>query len=100
MDTLRRLQHWFHSRCNGDWEHDYGVEIGTLDNPGWSVAICLAETPLIDKDFPKLERNYGHPSDWLICWVAEERFHAACGPLKLEEAFEVFLMWAEDPAGT
>lgn len=44
MDTLQELQRWYRSQCNGDWEHSYGVKIDTLDNPGWSVTVELADT--------------------------------------------------------
>ena len=39
MDVLSMVNEWFKSQCNGDWEHDYGITIQTLDNPGWSVDI-------------------------------------------------------------
>lgn len=32
--TLERLCSWYSQKCNGDWEHSYGVSIDTLDNPG------------------------------------------------------------------
>ena len=35
-DSLNWLMQWYLGECNNDWEHTYGVEIGTLDNPGWS----------------------------------------------------------------
>ena len=46
MTTLARLQRWYASQCDGDWEHHSDVEIGTLDNPGWSVDIDLADAAL------------------------------------------------------
>lgn len=30
------LQKWYKSQCDGDWEHEYGIKIETVDNPGWS----------------------------------------------------------------
>jgi len=30
-----RLETWFASMCNGDWEHTYGITLETVDNPGW-----------------------------------------------------------------
>ncbi|MEU1470579.1 Imm53 family immunity protein [Streptomyces sp. NPDC005761] len=38
------LQHWYASHGDGGWEHEWGVTIGTLDNPGWTVMISLEET--------------------------------------------------------
>ncbi|MFE2849501.1 Imm53 family immunity protein, partial [Streptomyces scopuliridis] len=29
------LQNWYTQQCDGDWEHEWGVKIATLDNPGW-----------------------------------------------------------------
>ena len=37
-DALYLLQRWYVAQCDGEWEHAYGVEIGTLDNPGWSIS--------------------------------------------------------------
>jgi hypothetical protein len=28
------LEAWYASRCDGEWEHGYGISIETLDNPG------------------------------------------------------------------
>jgi len=44
MDELRELQDWYLSQCDGDWEHQNGINIVSLDNPGWTVDIALAES--------------------------------------------------------
>lgn len=31
--ALTRLQRWYSSVCDGDWEHQFGVNVSTLDNP-------------------------------------------------------------------
>jgi hypothetical protein len=46
MSSLRSLEDWYASRCDGDWERSFGITIETLDNPGWAVRIDLAETRL------------------------------------------------------
>jgi hypothetical protein len=43
-DALYLLQRWYVAQCNGEWEHSYGIEIGTLDNPGWSLRVDLKDT--------------------------------------------------------
>ncbi|MEU4549059.1 Imm53 family immunity protein [Nonomuraea dietziae] len=43
---LTSLQSWYASCCDDDWEHSYGVTIGTLDNPGWCMKIDLVDTSL------------------------------------------------------
>ena len=38
------LQSWYEKQCNSDWEHNYGIKIETLDNPGWSITVDLVDT--------------------------------------------------------
>ena len=33
--VIGTLERWFKSRCDGSWEHDFGITIETTDNPGW-----------------------------------------------------------------
>ena len=33
------MMRWFASHCDGDWEHDLGIRIETLDNPGWAMDV-------------------------------------------------------------
>ena len=54
MDILIWLQNWYKQQCDGCWEHLYGIEIGNLDNPGWTVKIDLSDTSYEDKDFFRL----------------------------------------------
>jgi hypothetical protein len=39
---LQWLQEWYLEQCDREWEHEYGIKIGTLDNPGWTITIDLA----------------------------------------------------------
>ncbi len=96
VGALQRLQQWYKAQCNGDWEHSYGVSIGTLDNPGWSLKVDLTDTPLQRKSFTEIKRDYEHQTEWLTCFLRDGVFHGACGPEKLEEMLEIFLDWAED----
>jgi hypothetical protein len=88
---------WYAAQCNGDWEHQYGITISTLDNPGWSVAIGLTGTPLEDRSFEKVE-VYRSQHEWLSVWVEDQTFNAACGPLNLGECLFLFRQWAEADA--
>jgi hypothetical protein len=92
MTGLERLEKWYSSHCNGDWEHQHGVDIGTLDNPGWRITIDLRGTKSENKalDRVKLERT---TNDWLQYWVEDRKFNAACGPENLSEAIGVFCDW-------
>lgn len=55
---FERLQEWYLAQCNGDWEHRYKIRIETIDNPGWTISIELAETALADVSFEEFQENY------------------------------------------
>jgi Immunity protein 53 len=89
MTTLQRLQDWYKAQCNDDWEHQYGVHINTLDNPGWLVKIDLTDTHLGSVEFDPFEDQYDDEFQWLRCWTQDGQFHAACGPDRLEDALKM-----------
>ena len=88
---LTLLQNWYATQCNGDWEHSYGIEITTLDNPGWSLQIQLYETELQDVELAEIQLDRSE-QDWLFCSLNPEKtiFHAACGPHNLVEVLQIF----------
>jgi hypothetical protein len=92
MDVYVELQKWYENQCDGDWEHQYGIEIGTLDNPGWSVSIDLTDTDLEEKEFQKIS-NTESERDWILCRIEEGKFEGDGGPQMLEEIIKVFLDW-------
>jgi hypothetical protein len=63
MDLIKWIEDWYQSQCDGDWEHTYGVEITTIDNPGWSVKIDLEGTDLagLKMDYELVEKS---DDDW------------------------------------
>lgn len=94
MNTLQKLQQWYLSNCNGDWEHSYGVEIGTLDNPGWRIKINLSDTSLETKAFTEIKHQIENERGWYRCWREENEWHGAGGPEQLTAMLDVFLNWA------
>ncbi len=44
MDSMQRLVQWWRAQCDGEWEHEFGITIETMDNPGWLVKIDLSYT--------------------------------------------------------
>lgn len=48
MNDITWLEAWYQQNCDGYWEHSYGIEIETLDNPGWHVKIDLRETDYVN----------------------------------------------------
>ena len=95
---LDELQHWYESQCDGDWEHTYGIKIGTLDNPGWSLDIELTDTELEQRPFASL-RNLEHERDWMICEVVDGKFRGRGGPTMLRPILRTFLDWTREPQG-
>ncbi|MCL6737435.1 immunity 53 family protein [Streptomyces neyagawaensis] len=93
--VLEWLQSWYASQCDGDWEHEWGVRIETLDNPGWLVKINLEETELADREYPRKRVTRDEP-DWVVAWTSERTFHIACGPGNLTEALSLFRRWTSE----
>lgn len=92
-DALGWLQRWYEQMCDGDWEHGKNVRIGTIDNPGWSLKINLADTNLEGLPFSpvKIDRT---ERDWVFAVVEDNEFRAHGGPLNLTEMIDVFRRWA------
>ncbi len=103
MNTLSEIQNWYLSQCNDDWEHGYGVSIGTLDNPGWTVDIDLVGTSFEHASFIPSEHGVGSNSepdsnDWWSIKVEDKKFIGRCGPQHLETVLRVFLDWGKTGA--
>ncbi|MEO0613722.1 MAG: Imm53 family immunity protein, partial [Pseudomonadota bacterium] len=50
-NTLKRLQDFYMSMCDGDWHHQHGIDISNIDNPGWELRVCLTDTYLQGEKF-------------------------------------------------
>jgi hypothetical protein len=95
MNTLKEIERWYASQCDGDWEHMYGVDIGTLDNPGWSVKIDLHETELEGVLFDAVMRgDADEGDDWLHLRVEGKQFDGAGDPSKLDVILRAFIEWS------
>ncbi len=94
MEILADIQRWYNAQCDNDWEHDFGLTIKTLDNPGWLVEIDLADTLLEDQPFEPMSVDNAR-GIWLSCHVAESIFRGAGDPSQLSRILEVFLEWAK-----
>lgn len=89
-ETIERIQDWYKINCNGDWEHSYGYQIETLDNPGWAIKIDLAETALENLEFQKEFQNPNNKSDWFHIHTENKILNIYCGPENLKSTFEIF----------
>lgn len=93
MSDIQRLQEWYASQCDGDWEHEFGIRIENLDNPGWSVTIPLSGTELEDVPFAEI-KEMAPGRDWLRCWVENGEWNGVGGPFMLQRLLSQFLNWA------
>jgi hypothetical protein len=91
VDTtlLTRLQNWYLTNCDGDWEHSYGISINTLDNPGWTIKINLSDTCLQNLQYNKQIDN--GTVDWLFIKVVDKVLEASGDPQKLSIILAIFL---------
>lgn len=91
---LEWLCDWFISHCDGDWEHEFGITIGTLDNPGWSFRVDLTGTGLSARSFVPREVEE-EDGGWLRLWKDDTNvFHAAGSPTMLAAMIKAFREWA------
>jgi hypothetical protein len=80
-NQLEFLQNWYTSNCDGDWEHNYGIKIETIDNPGWNITIDLDETEFQHLVFDeKVEQD---DANWYYISIKEGKLNAVGDPNKL-----------------
>lgn len=94
-NPLEELQEWYAAQCDGDWEHDHGIRISTLDNPGWSLSINLAG--MEGRAFAAMQVDRTE-TDWIHCRLEEGFFRGWGGPHNLSELISVFLHWPRSPS--
>ena len=88
MNNIELIQEWYKNQCNGDWEHEYGVKIETLDNPGWIVSIDLVDTFLQGFEYQYSKKG---EEDWIELVSDGEVFRGAGDFLKLDEILDKFI---------
>jgi len=55
QDLIRRIDEWYQYRCDGEWEHRYGMMIETCDNPGWQVT--FKDLPLPNSEKARIQKT-------------------------------------------
>lgn len=96
MDVLQWFERWYEAQCDGDWEHGFGPEISTIDNPGWSLKVDLAGTDCDGRVLDRLSHNYEHNTDWWTCWTESNVFHGVGGPRHLHSLLDAFRKWVTE----
>ena len=94
MDELKWLAAWYQHQCDGEWEHSGGIEIGTMDNPGWYVHVDLKGTCYADMPAKSWNQDDGD-GDWVRCTMEDGAFrgYGDCG--KLGAIIRTFRSWIE-----
>lgn len=98
MTALARLQQWFLNQCDGDWEHENGIHIETLDNPGWSVKVNVIGTKVEGKTFASVsipEDLASSDLDWIFLRREGDVIMLSCGPQCLERGVNMLCDWLE-----
>lgn len=91
--ALDFLISWFAAHCDGDWEHDLGIRLETLDNPGWAIDVRIADTELEGLTAPWQQTEVSD-NDWLHWRSTGAAFEARCGPQNLHQALAAFEQFA------
>ena len=60
---IQWLQDWTKSQIDGDWEHELGISISMLDNPGWVLSADVSNYG----DFLKETKPLGRDND--VDWI-------------------------------
>ena len=90
------LQRWYAEQCNGDWEHEFGIKIETLDNPGWNLEIDLSGTGFEGQVLSK-SKLVPPAGGWVWLWSDGQKYYSSCDELSLGLAIEQFRSFVELP---
>jgi hypothetical protein len=84
-----KLQKWYKSQCDGDWEHQFGIAIDTLDNPGWTIKIDLADTQW-ENVTVEPTKDYENEQDFLFYAIEDKKFDGSSSIDNFARLLEAF----------
>ena len=104
-DYMDQLRAWWHRHCDGEWEHEFGISIETMDDPGWLVKIDLMYTSLEVLPLGPFVQ-WRDARGWIECLIAPgtasgsteegyKHFVGMGGPSNLKDIIECFLAASE-----
>lgn len=88
---IEKLIAWYADNCDGDWEHQNGFIIRTLDNPGLSIVIDLVEFEYGEPETNQVLLSIGDPDtdkSWLQIKYRNGKLVALSSVDKFSEALE------------
>ncbi|EMO32648.1 hypothetical protein LEP1GSC175_3401 [Leptospira santarosai str. HAI821] len=83
------LMEWYQFQCDGDWEHEYGIEINTNGDRGWQVKIEVSFTELDGVVINHTLIQQGL-NDWYSFSLKDGKFLAEGDPKELSIILEKF----------
>lgn len=90
-DVLAWLEQWYADRCDGAWEHSFGIKIGNIDNPGWHVEIDVGSELC---NAPARELDLRDGLTWSRVEVKDGKFIGVGGPNSLRDiVLEFAAIW-------
>jgi hypothetical protein len=89
MEILDWIQNWFKDNCDGDWERGHGIQITTLENPGWVVEFDLSNTSLANLNLDEIFNENGR-QNWYSVKIDNQKFSAAGDSGKLKFLLGLF----------
>jgi hypothetical protein len=97
LHSFARYLAWYKSHCDGDWEHSFGIDIKSMDNPGFWITIDLAETECSEMSLEVTDNGFEQqysdspPSIWYKYWIEESKFICYCSTDAFEVVFDDFM---------
>ncbi len=89
MEILQWIQNWLKDNCDGDWERGDGIQITTLDNPGWELEIDISNTSIANMNIGWI-LNEKNAQDWYGVKIENQKFTASGDSGKLLFLLELF----------
>lgn len=79
---LSWLMNWYAAQCDGDWEHDSGVRIVTLDAGGWQLE-ADSSTKCYFTGSASTSTMRASETDWMVIDAHRDKFRARGGERNL-----------------
>lgn len=93
-NNINWLCEWYSNNCDGDWEHQNGVVIETIDNPGWNIIINIKSNLGKIEDIPWIHYEVD-VNDWMGYKIENKRFEASGDASKLNLLIGLFREFIE-----
>lgn len=100
--AMEWITDWYRRQCDGTWEHERGLVIQTLDNPGWLLKVNLVGTDLkraagrdsLISSFGTNEQGHPISPNWFHSQIRGSQYVAAGDASQLPYLFTAFRAWA------